>query len=92
MCVDTGHWEKKMAAVNCYQSQFYTGRPEAERGFVVKYVTSECEYFGGTIYRRYAEPFYTTEMLGMENLDGVARGWSRTPRRVYYERGLSSAP
>ncbi len=71
-CVDvSAFWEKKLAAVNCYQSQFYTGRSGEERGAVVRYVETIGSYFGGTIYRRYAEPFYAVEMLGLGGLDGV---------------------
>jgi bacillithiol biosynthesis deacetylase BshB1 len=71
-CVDvTAFWEKKIAAVNCYQSQFYTGRTGEERGAVVRYVETLGAYFGGTIYRRYAEPFYTVEMLGLADLAAV---------------------
>jgi bacillithiol biosynthesis deacetylase BshB1 len=71
-CLDiTPHWEKKNEAVNCYQSQFYTGRSDAEKGAVVAYVKNIGEYFGGTISRKYAEPFYTIEMLGFSSLDGI---------------------
>jgi bacillithiol biosynthesis deacetylase BshB1 len=72
-CIDvTPHWQKKIDAVNCYQSQFYTGRSGAEAGAVVRYVTHIGEYFGGTINRPYAEPFYSAEMLGLTGLDSLA--------------------
>ena len=71
-CLDvTAHWQKKIDAVNCYQSQFYAGRSGAESGAAVKYVTHIGEYFGGTINRAYAEPFYTTEMLGLSSVEGL---------------------
>ena len=71
-CIDvTKFWEKKIAAVNCYQSQFYTGRTGADYGAVVRYVETLGAYFGGTINRRFAEPFYAVEMLGLSGLDGV---------------------
>jgi len=64
-------WQKKLAAVNAYQSQFYTGRPPEEAGAVVRYVTTLNQYFGNTIQRPYAEPFYTIESLGLSSLDGI---------------------
>jgi N-acetylglucosamine malate deacetylase 1 len=71
-CVDvTAHWQKKLDAVNCYQSQFYTGRTGEEHGAVVRYVETISKYFGNTINRPYAEPFYHVETLGLRNLDGL---------------------
>ncbi len=72
-CVDiTPYWEKKLAAVNCYQSQFYAGKMGDEQGAVVRYVTTAGQYFGGTINRRFAEPFFHVEALGLASLDGLA--------------------
>jgi bacillithiol biosynthesis deacetylase BshB1 len=71
-CVDvTKQWDKKIAAVNCYQSQFYSGRSGPDFGAVVRYVETLGAYFGGTINRRFAEPFYTVEMLGLTGFDAV---------------------
>jgi bacillithiol biosynthesis deacetylase BshB1 len=71
-CLDiTPFWEKKLAAIKCYQSQFYTGKVGAESGAVVRYVTTIGSYFGGTINRTYAEPFFTKEMLGFTGLDAL---------------------
>ena len=71
-CVDvTKFWEKKIAAVNCYQSQFYTGRTGEERGAVVRYVSTAGAWFGGIINRPYAEPFFHVEMLGMSSLENL---------------------
>jgi bacillithiol biosynthesis deacetylase BshB1 len=71
-CMDiSGFWEKKLQAVNCYQSQFYAGRSGAEHGAVVRYVTTLNQYFGNTINRAFAEPFYTVESLGLTSLDSV---------------------
>ncbi|HEY4329582.1 MAG TPA: PIG-L family deacetylase [Phycisphaerae bacterium] len=72
-CIDvTAHWEKKLQAVNCYQSQFYTGKTGAESGAVVGYVETLNRYFGGTISRPYAEPFFNVETLGLTSLDALA--------------------
>ena len=69
-CVDvTAHWQKKIEAINCYPSQFYVGRNRADCGAVVRYVETIGRYFGGTINREYAEPFYAKEMMGLESLE-----------------------
>ncbi len=71
-CVDvTKFWDTKLAAVNCYQSQFYAGRTDEEKGAVVRYVETLGTYFGGTINRRFAEPFFHVETLGLSGFDGV---------------------
>ncbi|HVS70453.1 MAG TPA: PIG-L family deacetylase [Phycisphaerae bacterium] len=71
-CLDiTPVWEKKLAAIDCYQSQFYAGRTGAESGAVVQYITTISRYFGGTINTPYAEPFHTPEMLGLTNLNAL---------------------
>jgi N-acetylglucosamine malate deacetylase 1 len=72
-CVDvTAFWQKKLEAINCYQSQFYTGRTGEEKGAVVRYVQTLGAYYGGTIQQPHAEPFYTAEMLGLKGLNEVA--------------------
>jgi len=72
-CVDiTATMDTKARALQCYQSQFFTGRPAAEQGAVIAYVKNIAAYFGGTISRPFAEPFATTEMLGLTSLDGLA--------------------
>jgi len=71
-CLDVSKfWAKKLEAVNCYQSQFYTGRSGEESGAVVRYVETIGAYFGGTINRARAEPFYAIEALGLSSLDGL---------------------
>jgi bacillithiol biosynthesis deacetylase BshB1 len=71
-CLDVSNfWQKKIEAVNCYQSQFYTGRTGDDRGAVVRQIEAQGTYLGGMINRRYAEPFYTIEMMGLANLDAI---------------------
>jgi N-acetylglucosamine malate deacetylase 1 len=71
-CVDiSAFWPRKLAAINCYQSQFYSGRSGPDHGAVVRYVSTIGQYFGGTINRPYAEPFFVTESLGLSSLDAV---------------------
>jgi hypothetical protein len=64
--------DTKRAAVRCYESQFSTGRPEESRWEILNYVENINAYFGGTIRRRYAEPFFVQETLGLKTLDGLA--------------------
>ncbi len=64
----------KMRAIDCYQSQFYTGRSGADFGAVPAYVKSINAYFGGTINRPFAEPLFSQEMLGLGNIDGLITG------------------
>ncbi len=69
-CIDiTSTIDRKMQAIDCYQSQFYAGRSGAERGAVGRYVKNINAYFGGTISRSFAEPFHSTEMMGFSALD-----------------------
>lgn len=69
-CLDVSRfWQKKLEAINCYQSQFYTGRTGDQQGAVVRYVENMGAYFGGTINRARAEPFYAIEALGFSSLD-----------------------
>ena len=65
--------EKKEAALRCYESQFAKGQPAAEQWNMVNYVRNMNRYFGGTIRKEFAEPFYVVETLGLENLDTVVR-------------------
>jgi bacillithiol biosynthesis deacetylase BshB1 len=64
-CIDiTGQMDQKLNAVACYESQFVwnnSGVPE-----MVKTLDG---YFGGRIGVKYAEPFFTHEVLGFGGLD-----------------------
>jgi bacillithiol biosynthesis deacetylase BshB1 len=68
----TKTYEKKLAAINCYQSQFYTGRAGSESGAVVRYAETVSRYFGNTINRTYGEPFASQEMMGFTGLGELA--------------------
>jgi N-acetylglucosamine malate deacetylase 1 len=64
-CIDISDtMEVKMRAVNCYVSQGLGA--EGGLGEMVKTVAG---YFGTRINTRYAEPFYSDEMLGLGGLD-----------------------
>lgn len=71
-CIDiTSTMETKFKAVECYQSQFFTGRTGADYGAVVQYVKNLGSYFGGTINRPMAEPFVSKEMLGFGGISDL---------------------
>jgi bacillithiol biosynthesis deacetylase BshB1 len=55
----------KILAIKCYQSQFETGRSEADQWRILEQVRSVNSYFGSTIKRSFAEPFYVLESLGL---------------------------
>ena len=66
----SGQIEAKMAAIACYQSQFYAGRGE-DAGRVPEMVRILNRHFGQRIETGYAEPFFAQEVLGLTGLDGV---------------------
>jgi N-acetylglucosamine malate deacetylase 1 len=64
-CIDTtAQIEKKMAAVNAYESQFVWNKSP-----VPEMVKTLNGYFGSRIGTPYAEPFFTHETLGFGGLD-----------------------
>ena len=64
-CIDISDTiEQKLAAVNCYASQFV-----GKSAHVPEMVRTITAYFGTRIGTAYAEPFYTHEMLGFAGLD-----------------------
>jgi LmbE family N-acetylglucosaminyl deacetylase len=64
-CIDiTDQIEAKMRAIAAYKSQFPTGEiPEMVRNL--------CAYFGGRIGTKFAEPFFSHEVLGLAGIDQV---------------------
>lgn len=64
-CIDvSATMEKKMAAIRAYHSQFVVNKSS-----VPEMVENMGGYFGGRIGTRYAEPFFTYEVLGFGGLD-----------------------
>jgi bacillithiol biosynthesis deacetylase BshB1 len=61
------HWEKKAAAIACYESQFITGRPSDPPTFLDR-LRDEAAYWGKCIGTRYGEPFHCREPVGMKSL------------------------
>lgn len=64
-CLDiTDTLEKKMQSILAYESQFVRNNST-----VPEMVRTMAGYFGGRIGTRYAEPFFTHEVLGFSGLD-----------------------
>ena len=65
-------WQRKVAAVEAYQSQFhYDQNKAADRSWIVDHISSICHYFGTRIGVEYAEPFYCPDLVALSNLDGL---------------------
>jgi bacillithiol biosynthesis deacetylase BshB1 len=63
-------WERKLASIRAYESQFITGRPTGPPTFLDG-LTSEAAYWGKSIGAAYGEPFASREPVGMKNLDSL---------------------
>ena len=66
----SAEWEKKLASIQCYESQFITGRQAQPRSFIDN-LTPEAAYWGKTIGVEYGEPFTCREPLGMTSMAGL---------------------
>ena len=64
------YWEQKLAAIQCYQSQFVTGRATTPPTFLDGLVT-EAAYWGKAIGTRYGEPFTCREPIGLQDLTAL---------------------
>lgn len=58
------YWEQKRAAIECYRSQFLTGRP-ANQPTIVDRIRDQAAYWGWAINRAYGEPFACREAIGL---------------------------
>jgi bacillithiol biosynthesis deacetylase BshB1 len=60
-------WEKKLAAIRSYESQFITGRP-TEPPVFLDALRDEAAYWGKSIGTMYGEPFACREPIGLSSL------------------------
>jgi bacillithiol biosynthesis deacetylase BshB1 len=68
----TAQWERKIAAISAYQSQFWHYQKEnREKGWIIEHITAVCRYYGSRINVRYAEPFFCPEPVGLAHLDAL---------------------
>jgi bacillithiol biosynthesis deacetylase BshB1 len=63
----SAEWERKLAAICCYESQFITGRPTAPPVFLDA-LRDEAAYWGKTIGCLYGEPFACREPIGLSSM------------------------
>ncbi len=66
----SAYWEKKLAAIACYRSQFIVGRP-TESPTMLERLRDEAAYWGKMIGVRYGEPFTSREPLGLRGLNDL---------------------
>ncbi|MBW3597661.1 MAG: PIG-L family deacetylase, partial [Planctomycetes bacterium] len=64
------YWDRKLAAIRCYESQFITGRPSGPPTFLDQLHT-EAAYWGRAIGVRYGEPFAMREPLGLREIKSL---------------------
>jgi len=65
------YWERKRAAIECYQSQFITGRPTESPTFIDR-LCDQAAYWGWSIGAAYGEPFGSKEPIGLSSLRDLA--------------------
>jgi N-acetylglucosamine malate deacetylase 1 len=66
----SGQWEQKLAAIECYRSQFITGRSATPPTFLDQ-LRDEAAYWGKLIGTRYGEPYTSREPLGLRTMEGL---------------------
>ena len=64
------HWERKLASIRSYESQFIIGRPTAPPTFIEQ-LHHEAAYWGKSIGAAYGEPFASREPLGMRDFGSL---------------------
>jgi bacillithiol biosynthesis deacetylase BshB1 len=66
----SAQFSRKLAAIECYQSQFVIGRPETPPTFLDR-LRDEAAYWGKTIGTAYGEPFACREPIGLASLSNL---------------------
>ncbi len=61
------YWERKLAAIASYQSQFVSGRPTTPPTMLDR-LRDQAAYWGWSIGTRYGEPFACREAVGLTSL------------------------
>lgn len=66
--LDISHsWEKKLASIACYRSQFIAGRPTEPPTFLDR-LRDQAAYWGWSIGAAYGEAFHSREAVGLASL------------------------
>jgi bacillithiol biosynthesis deacetylase BshB1 len=63
----TSAWPKKLASIECYRSQFITGRPTQSPTFLEQ-LRDQAAFWGSRIGTAYGEPFDSREPLGVSSM------------------------
>jgi bacillithiol biosynthesis deacetylase BshB1 len=61
------YWEQKRRAIECYESQFITGRPQTPPTFIDRQ-RDQAAYWGWSIGVGYGEPFASREPIGVSGM------------------------
>jgi LmbE family N-acetylglucosaminyl deacetylase len=64
------YWQRKMAAIECYQSQFVQGRAIACPTFLEQ-LRDQAAYWGQAIGTQYGEPFACREPVGLTSMESL---------------------
>ncbi len=65
-------WQRKIAAIKAYQSQFWHNQSEPDRkGWIIDHINTICRYFGNRIGVKYGEPFYCHELVGLSTITAL---------------------
>lgn len=63
----SSYWDRKRQAIECYASQFITGRPTTPPTFLDR-LRDQAAYWGWSINTQYGEPFALREAVGLKSL------------------------
>src|SRR6185295_10341632 len=74
-------WEQKQSAIECYRSQFITGRPKEPPTFIDR-LRDQAAFWGWSIGVRYGEAFYCRETVGLSTLQPLVASGPRLSLRV----------
>ena len=66
----TPYWPAKRRSLECYASQFITGREDLKPS-VIDRVETHCAYFGHLVGAEYGEPFACREPIGLTALTSL---------------------
>ncbi len=64
------YWERKLAAIECYRSQFIEGRPPEPPTFLDRQ-RDQAAALGWSIGARYGEAFASREPVGLSSMSGL---------------------
>jgi bacillithiol biosynthesis deacetylase BshB1 len=64
-------WAQKLAAIECYRSQFITGRPTQPPTFLDQ-LRDQAAFWGWSIGAAYGEPFASREPVGLTSMRDLA--------------------